>query len=115
MITGNLIHMMLVSEETYFVAVPYNCHLANVLVVSQDTGMDEEVVTVTDGVDGTAIGSTVFSTDSAGELAAYTPTAGNRELDEDDIIQIVCGTFDNAEDKVHVTLVLDPYRITPAT
>lgn len=115
MITGNLIHMMLVSAETYFVAVPYNCHLADVLVVSEDTGMDTETVTVTDGIGGTDIGVATLATDVAGELATWVPSAGNRDLDEDDIIQLVCSTFDNGTDKVHVTLVLDPYRITPAT
>lgn len=115
MITGNLIHMMLGSAETYFVAAPYNCHLSDVLAVSEDTGMADETVTVTDGIGGTDIGAAVFATDVAGELATYTPTAGNREMDEDDIIQIVTSTFDAGTDKVHVTLVLDPYRITPAT
>ena len=115
MITGNLIHMMLVSAETYFVAVPYNCHLANVLAVSEDTGMDEETVTVTDGIGGTDIGVATFATDVAGELAGYVASAGNREMDKGDIIQIVTSSFDNGTDKVHVTLVLDPYRITPAT
>ena len=115
MITGNLIHMMLVQSETYFVSVPYNCHLADVLAVSEDTGMTGQTVTVTDGIGGTAIGSVEFSTNVAGELATYTPTAGNRDLDEDDILQIVTSAFTNATDKVHVTLILDPYRITPAT
>jgi len=115
MITGNLIHMMLVSQETYFVAAPYNCNVADVLAVSEDTGMDGETVTVTDGISGTAIGVATFATDVAGELAGYVPSAGNREVDKGDIIQIVTSEFDNATDKVHVTLVLDPYRITPAT
>ena len=115
MISGNLIHMMLTSAETYFVAVPFNCHLANVLAVSEDINMAEETVTVTDGVGGTVIGSAAFDTNAAGELADYTPTAGNREMDEDDIIQIVTSAFALGTEKVHVTLVLDPYRITPAT
>ncbi|GAH07969.1 unnamed protein product [marine sediment metagenome] len=65
MITGNLIHMMLVTE-TYFVAAPYKCNVADVLAVSQDTGMAGETVTVTDGISGTAIGSSEFDTDVAG-------------------------------------------------
>lgn len=114
MITGNLIHMMLVSEEIYFVAAPYACHVEDVLVVSQDVNMDEEVVTVTNGVGGTDIGATVFSTDVAGELAVYTATDADQNIAKDGIIQVVCGTFDNGTDKVHVTLVLDPYRLQPA-
>lgn len=111
MITGNLIHMMLTSQETYFVAAPYACQVEDVLVVSEDSGMDEEVVTVSKGVGGTDIGATVFSTDVAGELAAYTRETTVQDIAKDGIIQIVCGTFDNGTDKVHVTLVLDPYKI----
>lgn len=115
MITSNTIDMMLASNETYFVSVPYNCHVANVRAISQDTGMDTETVTVTDGIGGTDIGVATFATDVAGELAGYVPSAGNREMDKDDIIQIVTSSFDNATDKVHVTLVLDPYRLQTAT
>ena len=110
MITGNLIHMMLETAETYFVAAPYACQVADVLVVSQGATMADDTVTVSKGVGGTAIGATVFTTNTAGELATYTRETVVQDIAKDGIIQILTGTFAGGQ-KVHVTLVLDPYKI----
>ena len=111
MITGNLIHMMLVTAETYFVAAPYACQVADVLVVSQDTNMAADIVTISNGVGGTDIGATAFATNVAGEVAPYTRETVVQDIEKDGIIQIVTGTFAAGGDKVHITLVLDPYKL----
>lgn len=113
MITANTIDMMLGDTETYFVAAPYACHLEDVRAISQDTGMTGATVTVTNGVGGTDIGVATLSTNVAGELASYSASDANQEIAKDGIIQIVISDI-GTNDKFHVTLVLDPYRLQPA-
>jgi len=111
MITGDAIDMMLLESETYFVAAPYACHIKDVRAISQDTGMADETVVVSNGIGGTTIGTATFATDVAGELATYVAADADQEIAKDGIIQIVTSDFDQVTDKVHVTLILDPYRL----
>lgn len=112
MISGNMIDISnMLESETYFVAVPFACHLHDVRVVSQDTGMSGETVVFTNGIGGTDIGTATFSTDVAGEVATYVAADADQEIAKDGIIQIVTSDFDNATDKVHITIELDPYRL----
>lgn len=110
MITGDAIDMMLGDEETYFVAAPYACHVRDVRAISQDTGMSGATVIVTNGVGGTTIGTSTFSTNVAGELGSYVAADPDQEIAKDGIIQVVSSNV-GASDKFHVTLVLDPYRL----
>ena len=117
MITGNLICLGPVgtnSGKTLFVAAPYACHLEKIVAVSQQTGMNGETVVAKNGIGGTTIGTATFATDVAGEIAAYVAADADQEIAKDGIIEIVISTLDAEGDRVHVELVLDPYRLQPA-
>jgi len=112
--TSNVIDLGMVGSnnaETYFVVAPYNCHVEDVQAVSQDTGESGETVVVSNGIGGTTIGTATFSTDVAGELATYVAADADQEVDKDGVIQVVVSALGNSTDRVHVRLILDPFRI----
>lgn len=110
MITGDAIDMMIGDTETYFVAAPYACHVKDVRAISQDTNMSSATVIVKNGIGGTTIGTSTFSTNVAGELGTYVAADANQEVAEDGIIEVI-GSNVGANDKFHVTLILDPHRL----
>ncbi|GAG94161.1 unnamed protein product, partial [marine sediment metagenome] len=58
----------------------------------------------------TLIGTATFSTNDAGELADYAADDADLEIAKDGIIQVVSSDV-GENDKFHVTLILDPYRL----
>ena len=116
MITGNLISLGLVgtnSEGTYNVLAPFACHVHDVLAVAQNSDIgDDDTVVVKNGLGGTTIGTATFgSTIAAGAKATYEATDADQEIAKDGIIQVVVSALAAETDRVHVTLVLDPYML----
>lgn len=116
MITGNLIHLGLIgtnSGKTYFVQAPFACHVHDVQVTAQNSDIgDADTVVVKNGIGGTTIGTATFGSDiAAGAKATYVAADANQEIAKNGIIQVAVSALGASGDRVHVTLVLDPYRL----
>ena len=116
MVTSNLICIGPIGSNsgvTYFVLAPFACHVHDVLVVAQNSDIgDADTVVVSNGIGGTTIGTATFgSTIAAGAKATYVAADANQEIAKDGIIEVVVSALDASGDRVHVTLVLDPYRL----
>lgn len=116
MVTGNVISIGPIGSTsgilTYFVLAPFACHVHDVLVVAQNADIgDADTVVISNGIGGTTIGTATFGSDiAAGAKATYVAADADQEIAKDGIIQIVVSQLGSTVG-VHVSLVLDPYRI----
>lgn len=112
MITDNQITVHLPAAGTYYAQAPMDCEIQTVRATANGA-IGAATVTIKDSTGTYTIGVATWDTGAAGEVATYAANAtyGNRDLDKDDVIQIVFA-LTNAVAGACVQIDLDPYRIS---
>jgi len=117
MITGNTIDIDITGdtsgETKWYVQAPFACHVEDVLATSGNSDIgDADTVVVKNGKAGTTIGTATFGSDIAsGAKATYVAADADQEIAKNGIIELVVSALGASTDRIHVTLILDPYRL----
>ena len=118
MITGNTIDIDLSGDTNaaatkWYVQAPFACHLEDVLATSGNSDIgDADTITVRNGKAGTTIGTATFGSDIAsGAKATYVAADADQEIAKGGIIEVEVSALATLTDTIHITLILDPYRL----